>query len=288
MEIIKSPDRMSAWAEARIRAGKRISLVPTMGFFHEGHLCLMRRAAQTADLVVVSLFVNPIQFGPGEDLDRYPRDMERDAGLAWKEGVAVLFAPAREAMYPELPQTRVTVAGLSEGLCGLTRPGHFDGVCTVVAKLFNIVKPATAVFGSKDYQQLAVIRKMTADLNWNIDIVAHPIVRDHNGLAMSSRNSYLSAEERRSALALVKAIDVARAMTGRGINDADRLLAELEIIIKMHDNVEIEYLTIVDSRNLQVQKNVDNQSLLAMAIRVGGTRLIDNAMLFEEAGEFQC
>ncbi|MCA1765111.1 MAG: pantoate--beta-alanine ligase [Desulfobulbaceae bacterium] len=282
MEIIKSPQRMSAWAVAQGKSAKRISLVPTMGSFHEGHLRLMRQAAELADLVVVSLFVNPIQFGPAEDLTRYPRNMERDAALAREEGVAVLFAPDQEAMYPDPPLTRVVVSGLSAGLCGFTRPGHFDGVCTVVAKLFNIIGPAAAVFGEKDYQQLAVIRRMAIDLNWNIDIVAHPIVRDDDGLALSSRNRYLSPDERQSAPALFKAINVARKMARGGIVDADRLLAEVEAIMNMHDNIEIEYLSIVDCNNLRVQTRVDKRSLLAMAVRIGGTRPIDNAMLFEE------
>ncbi|MFO7606996.1 MAG: pantoate--beta-alanine ligase [Desulfurivibrionaceae bacterium] len=282
MEIIKSPSRMSAWAAAQGKSAKQISLVPTMGSFHEGHLRLMRRAAELADLVVVSLFVNPIQFGPAEDLTRYPRNMERDAALAREEGVAVLFAPDQEAMYPDPPLTRVVVSGLAEGLCGLTRPGHFDGVCTVVAKLFNIVRPAAAIFGEKDYQQLAVIRRMAIDLNWNIDIVAHPIVRDDDGLALSSRNRYLSSDERQSAPALFKAINVALEMARGGIVDADLLLAEVETIINMHDNIEIEYLSIVDCNDLRVQAKLDKRSLLAMAVRIGGTRLIDNAMLFEE------
>jgi pantoate--beta-alanine ligase len=284
MEIINSPARMSAWADARIMSGKKISLVPTMGFFHEGHLSLMRRAAELGDLVVVSLFVNPIQFGPAEDLAGYPHDPERDAAMAREEGVAVLFTPDQGEMYPESPKTRVTVSGLTEGLCGLSRPGHFDGVCTVVAKLFNIVKPAAAVFGSKDYQQLAVIRRMTADLNWNIDIVAHPIVREKDGLAMSSRNTYLSPEERNSALSLFRAINLAREMVRQGVVDVDRLLAELEKIMNMQDNIEIEYLTIVDRENLHVRKTVDSNSLLAMAVRIGKTRLIDNSLLLEEAG----
>ena len=196
MKIIKSPEQMSAWSDAQLGSGKKIGLVPTMGYFHEGHLRLMRRAAELSDLVVVSLFVNPIQFGADEDLASYPRDLDKDTSLATQEGVAVLFVPDQRAMYPESPKTRVTVSGLTEGLCGSSRPGHFDGVCTVVAKLFNIVKPSLAVFGSKDYQQLAVIRRMVTDLSWDVDIIAHPIVRDKDGLAMSSRNTYLSPKER--------------------------------------------------------------------------------------------
>jgi pantoate--beta-alanine ligase len=284
MEIINSPARMAAWSAAQLGLGRKIALVPTMGFFHEGHLRLMRHAAEFADLVVVSLFVNPIQFGPGEDLERYPRDLERDVSLAGREEVAVLFVPDQQAMYPELPATRVTVSGLTAELCGRTRPGHFDGVCTVVAKLFNIVKPAVAVFGSKDYQQLAVVRRMTADLSWDTEIVAHPIVRESDGLAMSSRNIYLSAAERESALALPRAIVAARARVRAGVCDAQLLLAELAALISGHDNVEIEYLAIVDRRDLTAQPAIDDNSLLVMAVRVGQTRLIDNSLLLGKNG----
>lgn len=281
MKIINSPERMSAWSAAQRGSDLKIGLVPTMGFFHEGHLCLMRRAAELADLVVVSLFVNPIQFGPDEDLARYPRKLDEDISLASQEGVAVLFVPDQRAMYPESPKTRVTVSGLTEGLCGRSRPGHFDGVCTVVAKLFNIVKPALAVFGSKDYQQLAVIRRMVADLSWDVDIVAHPVVRAEDGLALSSRNAYLSPAERDSALSLSKAIGTALEMVKNGVLEADLLLAKLEKLIEMHDNVEIEYLTIVDRNDLTVQPTITENSLLAMAVRVGKTRLIDNSLLLE-------
>jgi pantoate--beta-alanine ligase len=284
MEIINSPARMAAWSAAQLGLGRKIALVPTMGFFHEGHLRLMRHAAELADLVVVSLFVNPIQFGPGEDLERYPRDLERDESLAGREEVAVLFVPDQQAMYPELPATRVTVSGLTAELCGRTRPGHFDGVCTVVAKLFNIVKPAVAVFGSKDYQQLAVVRRMTVDLSWDTEIVAHPIVRESDGLAMSSRNIYLSAAERESALALPRAIVAARARVRAGVCDAQLLLAELAALISGHDNVEIEYLAIVDRRDLTAQPAIDDNSLLVMAVRVGQTRLIDNSLLLGKNG----
>jgi pantoate--beta-alanine ligase len=281
MKIINSPEQMLAWSAAQLGSGRKIGLVPTMGFFHEGHLCLMRRAAEFADLVVVSLFVNPIQFGPDEDLASYPRDLDQDISLARQEGVAVLFVPDQQAMYPESPKTRVTVSGLTEGLCGSSRPGHFDGVCTVVAKLFNIVKPSLAIFGSKDYQQLAVIRRMVADLSWDIDIVAHPIVRAADGLALSSRNKYLSPAERASALSLSKAIGVAQRMVEDGVLDAELLLAKLEKLIDMHDNTKIEYLTIVDHNDLTVQETIDDNSLLAMAVIVGKTRLIDNSLLFE-------
>jgi pantoate--beta-alanine ligase len=284
MKIINSPAKMKSWSDDQLKKGLTIGLVPSMGFFHEGHLSLMRRAGTLSDLVVVSHFVNPIQFGANEDLSGYPRDLEMDTALAIDEDVAVLFVPSPEEMYPEPPKTRLTVAGLTEELCGRTRPGHFDGVCTVVAKLFNIVKPSLAVFGNKDFQQFAVIRRMVADLNWNIEIIGHPIVRESDGLAMSSRNTYLSATERISALSLYKAIEKARGMAGSGITKTDKICAELEILINSHDNVAIEYLTIVNRYDLTGQVEVNGDSLLAMAVRVGKTRLIDNSLLLTETG----
>lgn len=279
MEVITTPEEMHAWSLARKASGQSIGLVPTMGYFHDGHLRLMRRAGELAEQVVVSLFVNPIQFGPGEDLSRYPRNLERDRELAGGCGVAVLFVPTVAAMYPEPPETRVTVARLGAGLCGRSRPGHFDGVCTVVGKLFNIVRPDLAVFGSKDFQQLAVIRRMTADLNWGVEIVAHPIVRESDGLAMSSRNSYLSVTERATATCLYRAIVRARELAAAGEGEVARLLAEVEKIITVHDNVRIEYAEIVGAASLEPQQVVGSDSLLALAVRVGATRLIDNAML---------
>lgn len=280
MKIINSIEQMSAWSKEQLASGRRIGLVPTMGYFHEGHLSLMRRAGKLADRVVVTLFVNPIQFGPEEDLATYPRDLGRDVNLARQEKVAVLFTPDSKGMYPEAAKSRITVSGLTEGLCGSSRPGHFDGVCTVVAKLFNIVNPALAVFGSKDYQQLAVIRRMVYDLNWDIDIVAHPIVREEDGLAMSSRNTHLSPENRKNALALYKAITAAKELVMSGVSDVEQLLAKLEVIINLHDNVSIEYLSVVDAESLMAQTTIADNSLLAVAARVGNTRLIDNSMLY--------
>lgn len=270
---------MRDWSRACRQSGRSIGLVPTMGFFHDGHLHLMRKARELADRVVVSLFVNPIQFGPGEDLARYPRNPDRDRELAERNGVDVLFAPAAPVMYPEPPATRITVARLTAGLCGRSRPGHFDGVCTVVGKLFNIISPDLAVFGSKDFQQLAVIRRMTTDLNWGIKIVEHPIVRESDGLAMSSRNSYLSGSERASAACLYRAIVRARELAAAGEGEVARLLAEVEKIITIHDNLRIEYAEIVEVTSLEPQLRVGPDSLLALAVRVGATRLIDNALL---------
>lgn len=284
MEIFTATKKMSEWSRLQHVAGKTVALVPTMGYFHEGHLCLMRKAATLADLVAVSLFVNPIQFAPNEDLTRYPRNLARDTELAEGCGVDLLFVPTVAEMYPESPLTRIAVSALGDRLCGLSRPGHFDGVCTVVGKLFNIIQPDFAIFGRKDFQQLAVIKRMTADLNWGVEIVSHPIVRESDGLAMSSRNSYLSAAERVTALCLYQAIAKAKGLVAAGELGVGRLLTEVEKVITAHENVRIDYTAIVDAANLEPQLQVGVDSLLVLAVRVGETRLIDNAMLMKETG----
>jgi pantoate--beta-alanine ligase len=281
MEIIRLTSEMTAWSNKAIRAGKKIALVPTMGYFHEGHLALMRMAAEKADLVVVSLFVNPIQFGAGEDLGKYPRDFDRDTALARGEKVAVLFAPDSAAMYPEPTLTTVSVAKLTSALCGKSRPGHFDGVSTVVAKLFHIVKPHVAVFGKKDFQQLAVIRRMVNDLNWDIDIIGHPIVREPDGLAMSSRNTFLNPEERKAALCLYNAVQLAKKLARDGEKQPTALVREIKEHIASYNDAVVDYITIVDKDSLVDQQTLDRNSWLAMAVYVGETRLIDNAGLFE-------
>ncbi|NTV13396.1 MAG: pantoate--beta-alanine ligase [Desulfobulbaceae bacterium] len=284
MEIITATKKMSDWTRDRQASGKSVALVPTMGYFHDGHLSLMRQAKALADLVVVSLFVNPIQFGPSEDLTRYPRNLDRDMQLAKGCGVDILFVPTLAEIYPELPLTRIAVPSLSDRLCGLSRPGHFDGVCTVVGKLFNIVRPTTAIFGSKDFQQLAVIRRMTSDLNWGVEIVAHPIVRESDGLAMSSRNSYLSVSERATATCLYRAIGRARELVAAGESEVARILAEVKKVLTISEEVCIDYTAVVSAASLESQLQVGCDSLLALAVRVGGTRLIDNAMLMEKSG----
>ena len=281
MEIIRTPVEMTAWANQVLADGQTIGLVPTMGFFHEGHLCLMRKAKEKADRTVVSLFVNPIQFGANEDLGRYPRDFSRDSQLADAEGVDVLFAPEVQAMYPPEASTRVIVSGVTEGLCGASRPGHFAGVATVVAKLFHLIKPHCAVFGRKDFQQLAVIERMVADLNWDVEIIGHPIVREPDGLAMSSRNSYLSAQERQAALCLFRAIGHARRRVRTGLVEAKVLLLEVEALLQQ-EAVTIEYVSIVDQASLRPQAVLRKGAVLAMAIKVGATRLIDNDNLFDD------
>ena len=280
MEVIRPLAEMTGWSKKLTANGKTIALVPTMGFFHEGHLSLMRMAAAKADVVVVSLFVNAMQFGPQEDLDRYPRDFDRDWQLAEKEGVDVLFAPEGEEMYPAGFNSLVKVDDITKTLCGKQRPGHFEGVTTVVAKLFHIVKPDVAIFGEKDFQQLAVIRKMARDLDWDIEIVGHPIVRDLDGLAMSSRNVYLSPGERQQALSLSRAIEHSRKRVAEGLTDAGRLIDEVTDIIQPSGEVVIDYINIVDSLSLADMNTIDRQSVLAMAVKVGKTRLIDNCFLY--------
>ena len=261
------------------QAGSTIALVPTMGYFHEGHLQLMRFGRQHAGRLVVSLFVNPIQFGPNEDLQRYPRDFDRDADLAAQEGVDVLFVPDSSEMYGPGFQTKVSVQHLTAPLCGGQRPGHFDGVTTVVAKLFNIVRPQSAIFGEKDLQQLTVVRQMVDDLNFDITILAHPIVREPDGLAMSSRNRYLSPDQRQAALCLFQSLQLARRLVSAGEGDAERLREEILVKMRSYPGVTVDYVAVVDQATLLEKKKVDRAAILAMAVRVGATRLIDNGRL---------
>ena len=250
MQTIHPLADMTSWSNEVITGGSTIALVPTMGYFHEGHLSLMRLASRLADRVVVSLFVNSLQFGPGEDLSRYPRDLARDSRMAADEKVDVLFVPTEREMYTPDFNVRVRVEGITDTLCGKQRPGHFEGVTTVVAKLFNIVKPHIAVFGQKDFQQLSVIRKMVRDLNWDIEIVGHPIVREEDGLAMSSRNTYLSSEEREKSLCLYKAIQHAKTRFNNGPTDAELLKSEIRDIILANSGVSLDYISVVDKDNL--------------------------------------
>jgi pantoate--beta-alanine ligase len=263
------------------RAGRGIGLVPTMGYFHEGHLSLMRRARGQCDLVVVSLFVNPTQFGPGEDLGAYPRDEARDAELAAAEGVDVLFAPPLEELYPPGFDATVEVGGLTSVLCGDPRrrgPGHFAGVTTVVTKLFNIVQPDVAYFGQKDAQQALVIRKLVRDLDIPVRIEVCPIVRDPDGLALSSRNAYLAPAERERARSLARALRVAEARAAAGELDAGAILAATRAELDAA-GVEPEYLELRSAEDLSPVERVDGSTLLAVAARVGRARLIDNTIL---------
>lgn len=258
------------------RAGGKVGFVPTMGYFHRGHLALMEKAREENDYVAVSLFVNPTQFGPGEDFAHYPRDPERDRRLAEEAGVDALFYPAPETMFPGDYQTYVEVTGLSQGLCGASRPGHFRGVATVVTKLFNIVTPDRAYFGEKDAQQLRVIRKMVADLNLPVEIRAVPTVREKDGLAMSSRNSYLTPEERRQATVLYQSLLWAKARLAEGERDPARLAAGMQRIIAGYPLVKPEYIEFRDDETLAPLVEIKGKVLIAVAARVGKARLIDN------------
>lgn len=281
MEIITKPKEMQARSQAWREAGRRIAFVPTMGYFHEGHLSLMRYGREVGDRLVVSLFVNPTQFGPTEDLDRYPRDLERDSRLAREVGVDVLYTPEVADMYPEGYQTYVTVENLSRGLCGASRPGHFRGVATVVLKLFNQVQPHLAIFGEKDYQQLVLIKRMVRDLDLPVMVVGRPIVREPDGLALSSRNTYLSQEERQSALCLSRALTAARRLVSARKNRREEILPVVREIIEKEPHTRIDYVALVDPETLEEVDTVAPAARLALAVWVGNTRLIDNALLVE-------
>lgn len=279
MEVVKTAAGMRDIVE-RARAGGRITgLVPTMGFFHEGHLELMRRAAADCDMVVVTLFVNPTQFGVGEDLSDYPRDLERDMRMAESVGVDYLFNPGVEEMYPDGFQTSVEVEEASGVMCGLNRPGHFRGVATVVAKLFNIVPADRAYFGQKDAQQLVVIRRMARDLDFPLEIIAVPTVREPDGLAMSSRNTYLTDEERTQATVLFKALQSARDLVEKGARSASAIEDETKRIVATAPLVDLEYVEICDNIYLRRLDTLSGQVLIALAARVGKARLIDNILV---------
>ena len=279
MEIIQTVQDMQQWSDAARAAGQVIAFVPTMGFLHEGHLELMRAGIKHSDRLVISIFVNPTQFGPNEDLDQYPRDEEGDLEKADNVGVDIVFMPSVKEMYPEGSQTSVRVEKLPQHLCGLSRPGHFDGVTTVVAKLFHIVKPNIAVFGQKDYQQLAVISKMVMDLNMDIQIIGAPIYREPDGLAMSSRNSYLSQEERRSALCLKKSIDLALELFRGGEKMAKVVKNAVCSLIQGYPFTKIDYVNLCDPVTLDDVDTLSENTLLVLAVYVGRTRLIDNCVL---------
>lgn len=279
MKVFHTPEEMHAWCAEQKRAGKRIALVPTMGCLHEGHFSLMREAKKQADLTVVSIFVNPTQFGPTEDYAAYPRTEQQDLAACEREGVAAVILPKPEDMYPEGASTWVEETVLEKGYCGAQRPGHFRGVCTVVAKLFNIVGPDVAVFGQKDFQQVAVIRRMVRDLNFPITIVRAPIVRESDGLAKSSRNVYLSPEARESALSLSRSLFAAKAAVDAG----ERESATLEAAICDATSSEgwiPDYAKVVDSETLEpLEEVVPGRSAILLACRQKGLRLIDNILL---------
>jgi pantoate--beta-alanine ligase len=265
-------------AELRLR-GHRLALVPTMGALHDGHLSLVRRAREMCDEVWASVFVNPAQFGPGEDFERYPRDLERDRDLLAGEGVAVLFAPATKEIYPRPPAATVTVPSLSRGLCGAHRPGHFDGVALVVAKLLNIVQPDVAVFGAKDFQQAAVVRRLVEDLDLAVKIEVAPTAREGDGLAMSSRNAHLSSDDRHAATILIAALRAAAVAVEGGERSGGVLEQLLTERVASEPRARLQYAAAVDPETLEPVATVGKRVLLAVAARVGTTRLIDNLLV---------
>jgi len=281
LKVIESVKAMQSHCERLRLAGKKISFVPTMGYFHEGHLSLMKEARRTADHVVVSIYVNPTQFGPKEDFSKYPRDFDRDAAMAKSVGVDVIFFPPNSEMYPEGYQTYVNVENVTQNLCGLSRPGHFRGVTTVCCKLFNIVKPHSAIFGRKDYQQLAAIKRMVADLNMDLEIVGMPTFREPDGLAMSSRNVYLSKEERASALTLVSSLKTAQKLYAEGERNAVKIIRQAEKLITSAPFTAIDYIKICDAATLEDVLEIKGEAVMALAVKVGKTRLIDNSVLGE-------
>lgn len=279
MQVLRTIAEVRQWVHERRRAGEAIHFVPTMGYFHEGHLSLMRRAKADGGRVIVSLFVNPLQFGPQEDFERYPRDFERDRAMAESVGVDAMFVPEASEMYPPDFQTQVRVQRLSQPLCGRSRPGHFEGVATVVLKLFHIVTPDRAYFGEKDYQQLRIIQQLVRDLNLTVEIVPCPIVREPDGLAMSSRNVYLTPEERAAATVLYRSLQWAQAQVAQGVRDATTLREQVEAQIAGTPHARIDYVEVVDAETLEPLEVIDRLARLAVAAYFGKARLIDNIAL---------
>lgn len=279
MKVVHTIQEVRDFVKSQRAEGKSIGFVPTMGYLHEGHMSLMKRAGEENDVVVASIFVNPMQFGPHEDLDSYPRDLDHDAKLCEEVGVSLIFNPEPEEMYAPDFTTFVDMNGVTKELCGKSRPVHFRGVCTVVNKLFNIVTPDRAYFGQKDAQQLAVIKRMVRDLNMDIQIVGCPIVREEDGLAKSSRNTYLSAEERKAALVLSRAIRLGEQMAKEGEKDAARIEKAMRETIEAEPLAKIDYVSIVDAVSIEPIQQLQGEILGAIAVYIGKTRLIDNFMM---------
>jgi pantoate--beta-alanine ligase len=279
MKIITSKQAVREEIQQAKKAGKKVGFVPTMGYLHQGHLSLVKKAKEMADYVVVSIFVNPLQFGVGEDYEEYPRDLERDSSLVEELGADLVFAPSVGEMYGEDHSTQVEVSGVTERLCGASRPGHFKGVTTVVSKLFNIVQPDLAFFGQKDAQQIAVLKKMVRDLDFPVQIVGLPIVREQDGLALSSRNKYLSPPERQSALILSKSLKLAEKMIVDGERDPDKIRQKMIELIGTEPLAVIDYVELSSADTLQPISRLQGKVLIALAVRIGKTRLIDNLQL---------
>ena len=279
MQIATTINEVRKQVKAWKKEGCSVGFVPTMGYLHEGHGSLISRARQENDKVVVSIFVNPMQFGPGEDLESYPRDLDKDSAYCESLGADLIFHPEPEEMYTDGFCSYVDMSVLTEELCGLSRPVHFRGVCTVVNKLFNIVQPDRAYFGQKDAQQLAIIKRMVQDLNMDLKIIGCPIVREEDGLAKSSRNTYLSAEERQAALVLSKAVKLGQELVAAGETDAKKIVSEMSALIEKEPLARIDYVKAVDGLTMQQIDTVKTPMLVALAVYIGKTRLIDNFMI---------
>jgi pantoate--beta-alanine ligase len=279
MNIIKSIVEMNLWIQQKHRLDKTIGFVPTMGYFHEGHLNLMRAARKQCDLVVVSIYVNPTQFGPNEDFNKYPRDLDRDCNLAEGVGVDTVFVPSDKEMYPEGYKTYVQIELISDKLCGKSRSGHFRGVATIVTKFLNIVQPDILYLGQKDAQQAILLRKMVNDLNINTKVVIVSTTRELDGLAMSSRNKFLSPEERQQATVLNQSLHLAESMISSGEKDSEKIINTMQELIRKKPSVKIDYIAIVDPEILEDVQIIDKQILIALAVFIGKTRLIDNILI---------
>jgi pantoate--beta-alanine ligase len=279
LKILKTKKQMQKWSMARKKSGRTICFVPTMGYLHRGHISLLEKGKPLSDDLVLSIFVNPSQFGPNEDLDAYPVDIENDLRLAEKAGVTAVFLPEKEDIYPENFQTKINLDSLPRYLCGKSRSVHFGGMATVVTKLFNIVMPDIAIFGKKDYQQLQIIRQMTLDLDFNIEILGGEIVRETDGLAMSSRNAYLTKDQRKSALCLTRSMDMAVKAVTQGEKNTDIIRGRLMPFIQSFPQTKVEYISFCDPFTLKPVERIEKQVVLALAVQVGQTRLIDNILI---------
>ena len=278
MKVIKTVHEMQAFSLSQRTGGKSIALVPTMGYLHDGHISLLSEARKHGDLLVMSLFVNPMQFGPQEDLAKYPRDFARDTMIAESAGTDIIFYPEAKEMYPEPFKTSVSVSDLSDILCGKTRPGHFQGVTTVVAKLFNVILPHTAIFGEKDFQQLVILRRMVKDLNMPVEIIGMPIVREPDGLAMSSRNTYLSVDDRRRAISISKGLSNALDAFKKGERDGKKLQEIVRFDIQSA-GLRVDYVEVIDETTLQPVHELSHAARIVVAAYAGNVRLIDNMAL---------
>jgi len=279
MKIINRIDKMKTYARIMKKENKLVGLVPTMGYLHEGHLSIIRAARNQSDIVIVSIFVNPVQFGPGEDFKKYPRDIKRDEELVKSCGVDIIFYPKKEDMYPEGFSTYVDVEKMTENLCGKSRPDHFRGVTTVVMKLFEIVKPDIVYFGQKDAQQAYVVKKMIEDLNMDITMKIMPIIREEDGLAMSSRNIYLTKPERKDTSLLHESLKLAEGLIGSGEADPKKIIKKMRDLLSEKPSLKIDYISIVDTKSLKEVATVEGEVLIAIAVFIGKTRLIDNIIL---------